>query len=114
MRLQTRAEEGFQVPWRLRLQRAEVWIQPAQEQRPPLRIRPARPEAAHGGFLEDVVAAEDLVGAFAGKHDLEAVVAYLAGKEVQRRRRRAQDRPLGVADHLVKAGSDVAAFATER
>ena len=32
VRLETRAEEGLQVLWRLRLQRAEVRIEPAQEQ----------------------------------------------------------------------------------
>ena len=38
--------------------------------------RLARPEAAHLGFLEQVVAAEHLVGAFAGQHHLVACFAH--------------------------------------
>ena len=39
------------------------------------RLRVARPEPAHLVLAEDVVAGEQLVGALAGQHDLEARVA---------------------------------------
>ncbi len=57
----------------------------------------ARPEAAHLGLAEQVVAGEHLVGALAGQHDLDAGVAHQLRQQEQRRRRGAQDRPLGVA-----------------
>src|SRR5205823_1676163 len=113
-RVQSLPEKRLQVAARLRLQPAEVRVEPAQEQRPPFRVRLARPEAAHQRFLEDVVAAEDLIRAFASKHYLEAVVAYLAREQVERRRRRAQHRPLGMPDDLLEARRDVATQAAQR
>ena len=112
--VQAGAEERLEIRRRLRLQAAEVRIEAPQEERPPPRLRLARPEAPHFRFLEDVVAAEHLVRAFAGQHHLEAVLAHLPREEKERRGRRTHDRPLGVADDRGKALGDVAALAAQR
>src|ERR1043166_1549904 len=49
-RIETRAEERFQVGSGLRLQAAEVRIQAAQEERAPFRLRLPRPEAGDFPF----------------------------------------------------------------
>ena len=59
-------EEGFAVAPRLPLQGREIGIEALQKPRPELRLRLAGAEAAELGLLEDVIAGEDLVGAFAG------------------------------------------------
>ena len=72
-----------------------------------------RPEAADLRFLEDVVAAEHLVRAFAGEHDLVAVVAHQLREQIQRRRRRAQERRLGVPDDIGNDAGDVVVRAAQ-
>ncbi len=74
----------------------QVWIEPVEQQRPPRRVRLACPEAADLRLAEQVVAGEHLVGALAGQHDLDAGVLDQLRQQEQRRRRGAQDRPLGV------------------
>ncbi len=70
-------------------------------------LRIARAEAAKLRLLEDVVAAEHLVGALAGQDDLEALVAHQPGEDVQRRRRGPKHRPLRVPDDVGEDRADV-------
>ena len=72
------------------------------------RLRLARAETPHTRLLEDVVACKDLIRAFAGEHDLQAILAHEAGEFEQRRGCGAKDRSLGEADHVGEAGRDVA------
>ena len=58
------------------------------------------PELTDFGFLEDVVAAEDLVGPLAGEHHLELVFPHQTGQEVQRNRGCAQDGFFAVPDEI--------------
>ena len=53
----------------------EELVQPCEEQRPDLRVGHLRPEPADLVLAVDVVAAEELVGALARDHDLEARLA---------------------------------------
>ena len=66
------------------------------------RFRLSRREAAHLRFLEQVVAAEDLVGAFAGQHDLVPGGAHAVGEQHQRRRRSAHQRRFRMPDRAGK------------
>ena len=87
----------------------QVGIEPLEQPRPPRRLGLAGPEAADLGLAEQVVAGEHLVGAFAGQHDLDAGVVHQLREQEQRRRRGAQDRPLGVGDDVGEDARDVAA-----
>src|SRR6185295_16245969 len=54
----------------------EPGIEPLERARPQPALGELRPEAAHLALPEEVVAGKHLVGAFAGKHDLDAVTAH--------------------------------------
>jgi hypothetical protein len=53
----------------------EVRIEPFEELRPPRRMPAPRAEFPQRGLLEQVVAEENFVGPFSGKHNLDAVLA---------------------------------------
>ncbi len=59
---------------------AEVGVKPLQEKSAALRMRLRRAEAAELRLLEDIVASENLVGAFACEHNLQAVPPDGAGE----------------------------------
>ena len=63
---------------------------------------------AHGVLAEDVVAGEELVGALARQHDLEARVLDRLREPQQRRERRPQRRLLGQLDRARQQLGDVA------
>ncbi len=67
------------------------------------------PEPADLAFAKEIVAGKHFVGAFAGQHNLDAAGAHQARQQEQWRRRRSQDRALGVVDDLRKNLGDVAA-----
>ena len=78
------------------------------------RVRSLAPEPPDLGLLENVVPAEHFVGAFAGEHDLVAAVAHELREQEQRRRRRPEDRLLGVPDHIGEDTRDVLGRAPNR
>ena len=59
---------------RLLLHPRKVGIELAEEMGAELGLRITGAEPANAGFLEDVVASEDLVGALPGQNDLHIVV----------------------------------------
>ena len=85
--------------------RAEVGVELVEQLQRPLRIGCV--ELAERDLLEQVVAPEQLVGPLTGRDDRDALLADLACEQVQRHRRGADERRLGVADHLRKGGGDL-------
>ena len=85
----------------------EPAVQPREQERAQLRLRVAGPEAADLVLAKDVVAAEELVGALAGEHDLEPRVLNRARQLEQRRRGRPQERLLCELDHAREDGRDI-------
>ncbi len=69
-----------------------VGIQPFQQQGAAAGGRFPGPIAPDFGFLENIVAAEDLVGPFAGEHHLEAALLHLPRQEEKGRRGGSQQR----------------------
>jgi len=97
-RVQAHAIEALQValgPGRVLV---EVGVEALQEQRPNARLRLARPEAAHLGFLEQVVAAKHLVSALPRQDHLVALFTHQTGQGLHGRGCRPQDGRFGVPD----------------
>ena len=78
------AKEMAQVSERLALYAVHIGIQALQKKRPQMGRKIFSPEAADFRFLEDVVAAEDLVRAFTGQDDFEPAVSNQPGEQKHR------------------------------
>ena len=92
----------------------EVRVQPLQQPRSPGGFGRTCPEPAHLGFPEQVVAGEHFVRALAGQHHLVALGTHPLGKQHERRRRRANDRRLGMPYGAGKGRANRAARAVHR
>ncbi len=87
---------------------ADECVQPGEEKRAELGLRLARPEVAHRVLAEEVVAAEELVRAFAGGYDLQPGVLDRAREAQERRGRGPERRLLRQLDRLRQELGDVA------
>ena len=105
--IQADAEEGLQIGLPLALGQVQVGIEALQQPRAPGRVDVAGPELADLAFLEDVVAAQHLVGPFAREHHLVAVVAHQAREQHHGHGRGAQNRLLAMPDGPGKGVSDI-------
>ena len=87
---------------------ADEGVQAGKEQRAQLRVGLAGPEVADRVLAEEVVAAEELVRALAGRDHLQPGVLHGPGEAQERRRRGAEGRLLGQLDRLREQLGDVA------
>src|SRR5579863_1017231 len=101
-------EEVRQVGLRLLLHTLHIRIKPLQKLRSKTRTGLPSPKAPDLGFLEYVIAAQQLVGAFAGEHNFETAAMNQVRKQEQKSRAGAQHRLLSVPDDLRKDPPDIA------
>ena len=106
-------KERLEIFRRLLLQNGKIRIEPLEKQRADLRIRLHSPEPAYLGLLEDVIAAQDLIGAFACQNHLVALLPDQAGKNKKWRGRRSKDRLFRLPDDTRKYLPDVVVAATD-
>ncbi len=92
----------------------EIGVEAFEQARAPARSGLPGHEAAHPGFLEQVVAAEDFVGAFASERHLVARGAHPCGQQHHGRGGGAHDGCLSVGNGAREGGGDVGAGAVHR
>ena len=80
----------------------DIAVELPDQSTPRCGIRLPSPEPPDLGLLEDVVPPKHLIGSFAGEDNLQAAVPHRLRQHQQRHGRRAQDRLLGMPEHLGK------------
>ena len=95
-------EEGREERALALCQSAYVLVEPLQQQRTPDGVGLPRPKAPDLGFLENIVATEELIRALAGQHHFVARLMHQPGQQEHRRGRGAHDRRLRVPDDFGK------------
>ncbi len=87
--------------------RIEIWIQPIEQARPPLRLRLAETKQPQRRLFEQVVAEEQLVRSLPCEDDLDVVLAREPGEQIHRGGSSAHERRLGVTHDLRKDCGDL-------
>ncbi len=87
--------------------RREIRVHAVEQRRAPGCVGIARAEGPHLGFLEEVVAPVQLVGALSRRHHRDALLARRARQEVERHACRADDRRLEVPHDVAEGVGDL-------
>ncbi len=100
-------EKVLQIGSWLPLDTVHVRIEPFEHESPPLRFRMATHEPADFCFFENVVSTEDFVSSLTGKDHLVSTLTHQLRQQKQRGWGGAENRLLGVPDHLRETFRDV-------